>query len=481
MKQLISYRVAVFVVFVASLFMSIMDSTIVNVALSAMSRDFGVNIAATDVIVVAYLVSLAVTIPAAGWVGDRWGSKRTFLAALGLFVVASALCGLSTSLGQLVGARILQGAASGVLTPVGTAMLYRTFLPHERVRVSRIMIVPTVIAPATGPVLGGFLVDNLSWHWVFFVNVPLGIATLLFGWLFLNEHREPNTGRFDLAGFVLASAGFSVVMYALTQGSVYGWTSARILTSLVTGVLALAALVVVELRVEYPMIQLRLFENRLFRTANLVSLFGAAGFLGLLFSVPLFLQQGLGNSALASGSSTFPEALGVLASSQIVARLYPRVGPRRLMGGGLLWVAGVVLLCCTVGPTTSLWVVRLLMFAAGAGMASMFVPFGAAAFATITPGDTGHASVISNGQNQLGGALGVAVTSGTLALVTANHAAVAGSAQRYLGGYYGAFVAAAVMALVGALVAFTIRDADAAASMRPRDASSEGALAPIAH
>src|SRR4051794_12354538 len=149
MKRLVSLRVAVFVVFVASLFMSIMDGTIVNVALSTISRDFGVNIAATDVIVVAYLVSLAVTIPVAGWVGDRWGSKRIFLAALGLFVVASALCGLSTTMVQLVSARILQGAASGVLTPVGTAMLYRTFLPHERVRVSRIMIVPTVIAPAT--------------------------------------------------------------------------------------------------------------------------------------------------------------------------------------------------------------------------------------------------------------------------------------------------------------------------------------------
>jgi EmrB/QacA subfamily drug resistance transporter len=480
MKRIISLRVAVFVVFIASLFMSIMDSTIVNVALSTMSRDFGVNIAATDVIVVAYLVSLAVTIPAAGWVGDRWGSKRTFLLALALFSVASALCGLSQSLYQLVAARIMQGAGAGILSPVSTAMLYRAFSPHERIQVSRISIVPTVIAPATGPLLGGYLVDHFSWHWVFFVNVPIGIATLLFGWMFLQEHREPPVGRFDVAGFVLASVGFSAVMYALTQGSVYGWGAARIVGSLGAGVLALGALVAVELRTEHPLIQMRLFENRLFRTANAVSLFGAASFLGVLFCMPLLLQQGLGNSALNSGSSTFPEALGVLASSQIVARLYPRVGPRRLMGFGLLWVMTIVLLCCTIGPNTSLWVVRLLMFCTGAGMAYVFLPFGAAAFATITSADTGRASVISNAQNQLGGALGVAIMSGTLALVNANHIAP-GTVDPYLGGYYAAFVAAAILALAGSLIAFTIHDLDAAASMRPSDASAESAPLPIGH
>jgi EmrB/QacA subfamily drug resistance transporter len=465
----------VFIVFVASLFMSIMDGTIVNVALSTISRDFGIDIAATDVIVVAYLVSLAVTIPVAGWIGDRWGSKRTFLTALGLFVGASVLCGLSTTLVELVGARIIQGAASGVITPVGTAMLYRTFLPHERVRVSRIMIVPTVIAPATGPVLGGFLVDHLSWHWVFFVNLPIGIVTLLFGLVYLREHREPRAGGFDLAGFGLASVGFSLLMYAVTQGSVYGWGSPRILASLAVGVLALIVMVVVELRLANPMIQPRLFGNHLFRTANLVSLFGQAGFIGLLFAVPLFLQQGLGYSAFETGLSTFPEALGVLVSSQIVGRLYSRVGPRRLMGFGLLWVTAMLALFCTVGPNTSLWIVRLLMFGTGAGMAYVFLPVGVAAFATITSADTGRASVLFNAQNQLGGASGVALVSGILAAVGAGGAA--GRSQ--FAGYYASFAVAAALALVGALIAFTLRDQEAAASMQANAASADSAPVPI--
>jgi len=171
--------------------------------------------------------------------------------------------------------------------------------------------------------------------------------------VYLREHREPYAGRFDLIGFVLASVGFSLVMYALTQGSVYGWISLRILASLAVGVLALIALVVVELRLANPMIQPRLFGNHVFRTANLVSLFGQADFIGLLFALPLFLQQGLGYSAFETGLSIFPEALGMLCSSQIVGRLYARVGPRRLMGFGLLWVAMMIALFCTVGPSTS--------------------------------------------------------------------------------------------------------------------------------
>jgi MFS family permease len=171
------------------------------------------------------------------------------------------------------------------------------------------------------------------------------------------------------------------------------------------------------------------------------------------------LQQGLGHSAFETGLSTFPEALGVLFSSQIVGRLYSRVGPRRLMGFGLLWVTAMIALFCMVGPSTSLWIVRLLMFGTGAGMAYVFLPVGVAAFATISSADTGRASVLFNAQNQLGGASGVALISGILAAVGA------GAAQQFAG-YYAAFATAAALALIGALIAFTLRDSEAAASMR---------------
>ncbi len=250
----LSPKVSVSTVFVVGMFMSIMDGTIVNVALPSIGHQLGVPSTSIDAVVVSYLLSLAVVIPASGWLGDRWGTKRVFLVALALFTIASALCGLASNFTMLVFFRFLQGAAGGALAPVGTAMLYRTFPPAERVRISSILIIPTVIAPATGPVLGGLLVDSLSWRWVFFVNVPLGIAAFLFGLLFLQEHREPKAGRFDLPGFLLVGIGLALALYALSEGPTSGWTSLTVLGSSLGGLLLLSAFIVVELRKREPLL-----------------------------------------------------------------------------------------------------------------------------------------------------------------------------------------------------------------------------------
>jgi EmrB/QacA subfamily drug resistance transporter len=328
-------KVTVSVVFVLAMFMTIMDTTIVNTALPVLGRDFHVPAAHVDTVVVGFLVSLAVVIPASGWLGDRLGTKRVFLGALVVFTVASALCGLAQTLGQLVAFRIVQGIGGGMLAPVGLAMLYRTFPPAERVRASRILVVPTAFAPAVGPVVGGLLVTDLSWRWVFYVNVPIGVAGFLFGLLFLPEQRQESAGRFDLPGFVLAGAGLSSLMYAVSEGPAKGWTSNAISVAGVAGVVLLVALVIVEKRTDQPMLDLSLFANKLFRSATLVLVLSTAAFLGSLFLVALFYQDGFGVSALQSGLSTFPEALGIMAGAQVAGRLYPRVGPRRLMLGGV--------------------------------------------------------------------------------------------------------------------------------------------------
>src|SRR5437879_2225191 len=410
-------KVSVSIVFVVGMFMSIMDGTIVNVALPSIGHQLGVPSTSIDAVVVAYLLSLAVVIPASGWLGDRWGTKRVFLVALALFTITSALCGLASNFTMLVFFRFLQGAAGGALAPVGTAMPNPTFPPAERLRIWTILIIPTVIAPATGPVLGGLLVDSLSWRWVFFVNVPLGIAAFLFGLFFLQEHREPKAGRFDLPGFLLAGIGLALALYALSEGPTSGWTSLTVLGSTLGGLLLLGAFVVVELRRREPLLDLRLLGDRLFRTANLVSLFSSAGFLGVLFVGPLFMQEGLGVTPLTSGLTTFPEALGVVTSTQIVARLYPRVGPRRLMAAGLTGVAIVIALMSLLWRDTNLWFMRLLMFLTGAGMAYGFVPGQTAAFATISSAKTGRASALSNAMRQLGAACGVAVLAEVLSAV----------------------------------------------------------------
>jgi EmrB/QacA subfamily drug resistance transporter len=458
-------KVVVGVVYVAAMFLNIMDTTIVIVALPKLGDDLDVGTASIEWVVIGYLLSLAVWIPASGWIGDRFGTKRTFLAALAVFIVASMLCGVATSLGQLVAFRVLQGVGGGMLTPVGTAMLFRAFPPEERARAARILIVPTVTAPALGPVVGGLLVDELSWRWIFFVNLPIGVAAFVFGAAFLTEHREPSAGRFDVPGFVLSGAGLALVLYALSEGPASGWASPEVLLTGFAGIAALVVLVRVELRTDAPMLQLRLLEERLFRATNLTSVFAYGAFIAMLFVLPIYLQEARGLSAFESGAATFPEAIGVLVSSQLVARLYPIVGPRRLMAGGLVGVAGTMLALATIDVDTSLWLIRGVMFAAGFGMAYVFIPLQAATFAQVSPQDTGRASAIFNTQRQTSAALGVAV------LATVLTSQLDGRAPADdLGAFRVVFIVDACLALVGVVVALVaIRDVDAAPSMKRKD------------
>jgi EmrB/QacA subfamily drug resistance transporter len=463
-----SQKVVIGVVFVAAMFMSIMDATIVNVALPTIGRDFKVSPTAVDSISIAFLVSLAVFIPASGWLGDRLGGKRVLLAAIAVFTVASALCGLASSLGELVAFRILQGAGGGMLAPVGMAMLYRAFPPAERLRAAAILTVPTTLAPALGPVLGGLLVTELSWRWVFYVNLPLGVAAFTFGLLFLQQQKQDRPGRFDLPGFLLSGLGLGLLMYGVSEGPNLGWRRPDVLASIAAGIVLLVAMVVVELRSPAPMVDLRLLKNRLFGLGNGVIVLASIAFLGTLYAISLYYQDGRGLSALGSGLSTFPEAFGVMGGAQLASRvLYPRLGPRRHLTLGLTGTAASIGLLALLGPQTSLWWARLLLLSLGLFMAQVFVPVQAASFATITPAATGRASTMFNAVRQLGGAVGVAVLTTAIVLVGPVHL-VAGHEVANLTAYRVAFLVAAAICLCGVACSLAIRDADAAGTMPGR-------------
>jgi EmrB/QacA subfamily drug resistance transporter len=469
----ISQKVAIGVVFVAAMFMSIMDTTIVNVALPTIGRDFKVSATAVDSISIAFLVSLAVFIPASGWLGDRFGGKRVMLTAIVVFTAASALCGLASSLGELVAFRILQGAGGGMLAPVGLAMLFRAFPPAERIRASAILTVPTTLAPALGPVVGGLLVTDLSWRWVFYVNVPIGVAAFTFGVIFLADSAQAQPGRFDLAGFLLSGLGLGLAMYGVSEGPNLGWRQPLVIATIAAGVLLLAAMVVVELRSAAPMVDLRLLGNRLFRSSNGVIVLASIAFLGTLYAISLYYQNGRGLSALGSGLSTFPEALGVMGGAQLASRvLYPRLGPRRHITVGLAGTAASIGLLALLGPQTSLWWARLLMLTLGLSMGQVFVPVQAAAFATITPEATGRASTMFNAIRQLGGAVGVAVLTTVIVLVGPVHL-VAGHPVANLTAYRVAFLAAAAICLCAVAFSLSIRDADAASTRPGRNGPQE--------
>jgi EmrB/QacA subfamily drug resistance transporter len=474
MTSRVSQKVAVSVVYVAAMFMTIMDATIVNVALPSIGRSFQVESTSVASVSIYFLVSLAVFISASGWLGDRFGGKRVLLAAIAVFTIASALCGMARSLTELDIFRVLQGAGGGMMAPVGLAMLFRVFPPAERVRASSILTVPTTLAPALGPIVGGLLVTELSWPWVFYVNVPLGILAITFGALFLEGGDALQPGPFDTVGFVLAGAGLGLLMYGVSEGPIRHWSSGIVQATIAAGVILLLVLVLTELRKRQPLIDLRLLGNRLFRSTNGVMILASASFIGTLYVVSLFFQDGRGMSALAAGLSTFPEALGVMAGAQLASRvLYPVLGPRRNIALGLLGVTASIGLMTLVGAQTSLWWMRLLMFCLGFAMGQVFVPAQAAAFATISPEATGRASTVFNVIRQLGSAIGVAVLT-TAVVAVGTTKVVDGQVTPDLAGYHTAFLVAATLAAVGIVVALTIHDVDAAATMIRRVGRKSG-------
>jgi EmrB/QacA subfamily drug resistance transporter len=458
-------ELVVLVSYTVGLYMTVVDSTIIFTALPSMARDFHSTLDAAQWVTLSYLLSLAVAVPSSGWIGDRFGTRRTFLVALVLFTGASALCGLSGSLTQMVIFRVIQGVGGGLILPVGQAMMFRTYPPERRARAQGMVQLGTALGPATGPVLGGVLTTELSWRWCFFVNIPFGVISLLIAVLFLAEHREPAAGRLDLAGFVLAGGGLALFLYALSEAPVRGWSSPVILATGITSLVALAALVLVELRLATPMLNLRLLRNRIFRTTSLVSLCQAGGYNGYLFIMPEFLQEARGASALSSGLTTFPGAVGLLISAQIAARMYWRIGPRRMAVCGLFGVLVVwTLIGLTVGLDTNIWLIRVLTFCSGAASGWCVIAIQTSAFSTISSADTGRAAALFQTQSRISGGVGVAVLVTVVAAASPHRA----TGAALVPAFHLAFFTAAAIAAAGTVIALTIRDADAAATMRAR-------------
>ena len=447
---------AVAVAYVITMFMTAMDMHIVNVALPTLSRELHAPLATVEWTVLGYILGVALLIAASGWIGDRFGSKRTFLLALSLFTLASAFCGAAQNIGELIAARVLQGIGGGMLVPLSTAMLYRAYPPERRARITRLLILPFMLGPASAPILGGLLTQDLSWRWVFLVNVPIGLVALALGVARLREHRETVPGRLDVVGFALGGGGLALVLYAVSEGSTVGWGSPAILASAGAGAIALTLFGRLERRRPDPLLNVRLLGDRLFRATNIVAAFNTGSFLAILYLTPLFLQDVQHRSPIDSGLTTFVEAIGVVCASQPVGRLYPRLGPRVLACTGAFSVAAIVLVFQLVDVSTSPWLVRVLLFALGGANCASFLSLQASMFTTISSRDTGHASAIYNTQRQVAIAVNVAIASAILAGV--------GGSQ--LVAFHAAYLAIALIALAGGLCAVTlIHTPDAAASM----------------
>lgn len=450
------------VVFAVGSVLNSVDSTIVNTALPTIADDFGASAAQVSAVTTAYLVALAIMIPAAGWLGDRFGYRRTFLGALALFLISSAMCGVATSLDQLIGARVLQGMSGGILTPIGMALLYRVYPPPERIRIARLLALPIALGPASGPVLGGLFVDHLSWRWAFLINIPIGLGTLVYGLMALDAHRDDRPTRLDGWGFLLMALGMGLFMAALTHGASSGWTDPAVGVSAFAGLGALALFTARSLRIRRPILNLRLLSDRVLRTTTGFTAFSSAGLISMLFLVPAVHQAAHGRSATHTGLMMLPQGVGLVLGAQVIPHLYHRLGPRRMVIGGACAVTATTVVLMLQSAAASVVTVGATMFVLGVSTAFVFLPVSTLAFVNVKGADTGHAASIFHSVRQVGGALGVAAVATAISVVdTTSRSAVSGDPRAYRAG----FAIAVVFGIGSVLVALRVRDADAVSTM----------------
>ncbi len=334
-----NYKWKVLISVVFGTFMVILDSTAVNVAIPTFERVFNAKVDQVDGILTTYVLALGIVTPLAGWFSERFGIKRVYLTSLGLFVAGSILCAFAPSLPFLVAFRVLQGLGGGMLAPLGIALLFGAFAEKERGIAFGLYGIPLVVAPASGPVLGGYFVEYLDWRYIFFINIPVGIAGIILGSYWLRENRRGIVARLDIPGVLLSSISFGTLLYAIQRGSIDGWTTTPVLILFSAGIVSFIAFVVVELRVKDPLLDLRLFLKRTYLFANILGWVSVIALFGAEFLLPIYLQTLRGQTPLQAGLLVLPLAISSGIVVPIVGVLYNKIGARWLIAFGSVLLA----------------------------------------------------------------------------------------------------------------------------------------------
>lgn len=444
------WRVLFSVVF--GTFMSILDNTVVNVALARLQKDFGASISHTQGVVTYYALSLGMIIPVGGFLADRFGIKRVYILSLGAFTLASALCGLALSLNALIFFRILQGLGGGALLPLGTAMLFTAFPPNERGLALSVFGIPALVAPALGPTLGGFLVEYVGWRFIFFINLPIGLTAVLIAARNLRERRSEQRARFDAPGFFLSLVAFGSLLYGLSNAANDGWTSPRVVGFLVVGVIAFAAFVIVELRSPYPLLNVRFYRQRTYLIASAIGWTAVIALFGATFLLPLYLQTVRGLTPFQTGLLLLPQALAAIVSIQISGRLFDRIGPRYVVATGLMLLALTTWGFTRLTETTPYWFLGILMAIRGVALACTVQPTQAAALSAIDRDVLTRASSLLAVMRNVFQSLGVAILGTVLQLVGTPAGGFRGAYT--IAGYTATYQVALVIALIGLALAF---------------------------
>ncbi|MGI9557450.1 MAG: MFS transporter [Solirubrobacterales bacterium] len=439
-----------------ALFMIMIDNTVVNVALPSIQRDLDVDLSALEWVANAYTLMFAVFLLTGGKLGDYFGRKRVFIIGLVTFTAASLLCGLATTGGWLVAGRAIQGLGAALMLPASLAIINASFEPRQRGMAIGIWVGVAASALAIGPLIGGLFTDTIGWSWIFFVNVPIGVAGIFAAvWLIDESRDESAEQRLDVRGLVLSGVALFALTYALVEANGLGWSSATILALLAVAVVGLVAFVLVELRQRSPMLDVRLFRNRTFAGATTVAVIQTFSMFGMFLFIAIYMQRVLGFSALATGAAVLPQTVLIMFLAPTAGRLADRFGSRWLITTGLTLNGIALLLLSGLDAGSNFFDMMPAFVLSGFGMGMITTPMTSAALSAVPVDKSGVGSGVLTTARQLGIALGIAVMGAIIAAHTGEVAGGTGSPQAFVDGFTTALVVGACASFAGALIAAT--------------------------
>jgi len=450
-KSLLPWLVAV------AFFMESLDTTILNTAVPTISAALHVGPLSMKAVLASYTLSLAVFIPISGWVADRFGTRRVFATAIGLFTLGSFLCGISSNIHVLVACRILQGCGGSMMVPVGRLTLVRTFAKSELLRTMSFVSIPALIAPMLGPIAGGLIVGYFHWRVIFFLNIPIGLIGLILVYIHLPDYREV-THPLDKVGLILFGSGIALLSYVLEVFGEHTLSTREILGLLVLSLALLAGYWLHAKTLVYPLLQLSLFKIRTFRAAVSGSFFTRLGIGGVPFLLPLLYQVGLGFTPVQSGLLIMPQALAAICMKTVMPRLLSAIGYRWVLISNTIILGLLLLLFATIGLHTPIWVIVLQAFFYGAFTSLQYTSMNTLVYADTTDQETSAASSIASTMQQMSISFGVA-SAGLATAFFVPHSGQSGPAEM-IHGIHKALIGLGILTIVSTIVFRSLKRGD---------------------
>lgn len=477
-KQLLPWLVAV------AFFMEQLDTTILNTAVPTIAEALHVAPLSMKAVLSSYTLSLAVFIPISGWMADRFGTRRVFASAIGLFSLGSLLCGLSTNIHMLVADRVLQGCGGAMMVPVGRLTLVRTFAKSELVRAMSYVSIPGLIGPMLGPIAGGLIVDYFHWRVIFFLNIPIGIIGLILVYIHLPDFRE-KSNPLDFVGLILFGSGIALLSYVLEVFGDHSLSIREVLGLLAISIMLITAYGVHASKAPFPLLNLSLFRIRTFRSAVSGSFFTRLGLGGIPFILPLLYQVGMGYTAVQSGLLIMPQAIAAMSLKMTMPRIIARLGYRAVLVSNTLILGVLICLFSFITIGTSLWYIVAVAFCYGFFSSLQFTSMNTLVYADVDQEQASNASSIASTMQQMSMSFGIAIASLLTALFIPE--GVAHNPREMIHGIHSAFYILGGITVFSTIVFRELKAGDGASTSRHRamqDADYDvtaASTAPIEH